>query len=257
MKWATPSFSATLSIADGTLEQAAMMSAYLETPQAVKRRRAFMHALVPLIGEEKSLETVALWEESLGSDQPLLRGIPAFVNLAVQELRISAQPKDLSYALMQSLSMPESELPPDPKPILVNGVPKASPHAVQPGRRASEVVAAKSVEPLSATLGMLLLALVDGVGRADRSAQGYAVDQFTASLSDPAIAADLKSLLTGKSEQLQRRYDEKAASSLVNALYIQIANAAGPVSADRILTQAVTQVESSPAGFRFSPRSLL
>ncbi|MGL4573920.1 MAG: hypothetical protein ACRCV9_03935 [Burkholderiaceae bacterium] len=233
------------------------MSAYLDTPQAIKRRRAFMHALVPLIGKDKSLQTVALWEETLGSDQPLLRGIPAFVNLAVAELEISAQPKDLTYALMQSLGTADSELPPDPKPILANGAVAKPISILGTSRRASDPVAERPVEPLCATLGALLLALVDGVGRADRSAQNYAVDQFITAAGSPAVAADLKNLLSGKSANLQGKYDEKHAAALVNALYIQIANAAGPVSADRILTQAVTLVESSPAGFRVSPRSLL
>jgi hypothetical protein len=233
------------------------MSAYLDTPQAIKRRRAFMHALVPLIGKEKSLQTVALWEETLGSDQPLLRGIPAFVNLAVVELGIPTQPKDLTYALMQSLGTADSELPPDPKPVLASATGAKSASAPGLSRRASDTAADKPVEPLNATLGALLLALVDGVGRADRSAQNYAVDQFIAAASSSAVAADLKNLLNGKAAYLQGKYNENQAAALVNTLYIQIANAAGPVSADRILTQAVTQVEASPAGFRFAPRALL
>ncbi|MFM2398246.1 MAG: hypothetical protein RL341_403 [Pseudomonadota bacterium] len=233
------------------------MSAYLDTPQAIKRRRAFMHALVPLIGKEKSLQTVALWEETLGSDQPLLRGIPAFVNLAVGELEIAAQPKDLAYALMQSLGTADSELPPDPKSILASGAGAKPASPAAQSRRASDAAAGEQVEPINATLGALLLALVDGVGRTDRSAQKYAVDQFISAADSAAIAADLKNLLNGKSSNLQGKYSEKQAASLVNTLYIQIANAAGPVSADRILTQAVTQVEASPAGFRFAPRALL
>jgi hypothetical protein len=246
-----------LCIAGETLELGyKIMSAYLDTPQAIKRRRAFMHALVPLIGNEKSLQAVALWEETLGSDQPLLRGIPTFVNLLVTELNLAAQPKDLSYALMQSLGSAESGLPPDPKPLLAGGgAAKASP-AVG-ARRATDAATSQPAEPLTATLSALLLAIVDGVGRADRSAQRFAVEQFVLAAGSPVIASDIQSLLGGKTECMTGKYDEQKAAELINVLYIQVANAAGPVSADRILTQAVTQVENSPAGFRFSPRTLL
>jgi hypothetical protein len=237
-----------------------MTTAYLDLPQAIRRRRAFMHALVPLLGNDKALNVVALWEESLGSDQPLLRGIPSFAAVAAGELNLAVSPQDLTYALMQSLSVPESALPPDPKPILTSrvdfnvGSSTGEQKVVAP---AAAAPAASAADPMVETLGTLVLAVVDALGRVDRAGQTYAVEQFLKALDKQAVHADFSNLLSGKAPSLRGKYDAKSASALLNNLYVEVATAAGPVSADRILTQAVAIVESSPAGFRYSPRQLL
>jgi hypothetical protein len=232
-----------------------MTTAYLDLPQAVRRRRAFMHALVPLVGKDKALDVVALWEETLGSDQPLLRGIPSFAAVAAGELNLDVSPQDLTFALMQSLSVAESNLPPDPKPILKTRV-DLNVGSTAPEPAAKPPVAA-ALDPLTETLGALVLAVVDALGRADRAGQTYAVEQFLNALGKQATNADFAALLAGKAASLRSKYDVKTANAAINTLYVEVANAVGPVSADRILTQAVSFVEASPAGFRYSPRQLL
>jgi hypothetical protein len=236
-----------------------MPTAYLDLPQAIRRRRAFMHALEPLVGADKALDVVALWEESLGSDQPLLRGIPSFVAIAKSELGLAPSPQDLTFALMQSLSVPEATLPPDPKPLLKDrqsgSTGRTKPQDNNAGRSAS--ANNRAAAPMVDTLSALLVAFVDGLGRTDPAGQTYAVQQFLKSLGKPNVHADFAALLSGRAALLSGEYDAKTASAILNNFYVEVAAAAGPVSADRLLTQAVAVVEASPAGFRFSPRQLL
>jgi hypothetical protein len=71
------------------------------------------------------------------------------------------------------------------------------------------------------------------------------------------VAADVGSLLSGRSTELTLDYGRGLASQVINAFYVPLAELFGPVSADRIVTQAVRSAEASSEARDFAPRDLL
>ncbi len=101
------------------------MAAYLDTPLAIRRRRAFLAALMPMVGRDAALEAIDLWENAFGSEQPPWRGLSQFSTLVIQELSWKIKPEDLTIRLLEHLRLAEHMLPPDPGAMrhgAVNGV---------------------------------------------------------------------------------------------------------------------------------------
>jgi hypothetical protein len=247
------------------------MSAYLDTPQAVRRRRAFLAAMAPAFGQDRALEAINLWEQTFGSDQPLLRGISKFAALAVAELKLPVNAPDLTMMLLEQWQRDESRLPPDPLPQLTGrragtpppgaavAVDRAPPRTVPPtltgtsARRTRHGACAR-------TLGVLLLKLCDHAGQADARAQAALIRAFVtdcAARFSREIGNDLGLLLTGRAAELGMDYPPPLATQIVNALYVPLAEFYGPVSADRIVTQAVRAAQDAPEARDFEPRDLL
>ncbi len=90
------------------------MAAYLDIPSAVRRRRAFLAALTPMVGRSAALEAIDIWENAFGSEQPLWRGVSQFSSLVIQELNWKMKPEDLALRLVDHLQLAEQMLPPDP-----------------------------------------------------------------------------------------------------------------------------------------------
>ncbi len=90
------------------------MAAYLDIPSAVRRRRAFLAALTPMVGRSAALEAIDIWENAFGSEQPLWRGVSQFSSLVIQELNWKIKPEDLALRLVEHLQLAEQMLPPDP-----------------------------------------------------------------------------------------------------------------------------------------------
>lgn len=245
------------------------MSAFLTTPQAVRRRRAFLAAMEPLVGREAALEAITLWENTFGSEQPLLRGISQFASLAVREFGWSISASDLSVRLLDGLQRSEHSLPADPIGLLTGS--SAAAAIVSPAQQAlrrneSTAPSLRSARPvpqsvaLRRTLGTLLLRLCDHAGQADPRSQALLVRSFTriAQAQLPSgLADDVGNLLSGRSIELTLDYSKLLASQVINAFYIPLAEIFGPVSADRIMTQAVRAAEASPEARDYPPRDLL
>lgn len=244
------------------------MSAFLTTPQAIRRRRAFYAAMEPLVGAESALEAINLWENTFGSEQPLLRGIAQFASLAVNELDWKISANDLAIRLLECLQRAEQTLPPDPIALLTGRTPSdESKHpAAQLAPKPAAAPAPRTSRPLPQslalrrTLGVLLLRLCDQAGQADPRSQAALIRNFTrASEAElPAgVAADVSNLLNGRSVELSLDYSRTLASRVINAFYIPLTELFGPVSADRIVTQAVHSAEGSAEARDFAPRDLL
>lgn len=249
------------------------MSAYLDTPQAVRRRRAFLSAMAPAVGHERALEAINLWEQTFGSDQPLLRGISKFAALAVAELKLPLNPPDLTMMLLEHLQRDESRLPADPLPQLTGRRPGTPPPGAATAAGADRAAPRTLPPTLSGTsprrtrhgactrtLGVLLVKLCDHAGQADARAQAALVRAFVtdcATRFSREIGNDLGLLLTGRSAELGMEYPPPLATQIVNAFYVPLAEFYGPVSADRIVTQAVRGAQDAPEARDFEPRDLL
>lgn len=239
------------------------MSAFLETPPAIKRRRAFYGALAPLFGRDVALEAINIWEHAFGSDQPLLRGISQFAALIVIELKLKMNPNDLSVKLLEHLQKDEETLPPDPLPLLTGRArrPAAAP-AGTADAAGDDVRAAETprVGAATHTLSALLVKLCDAAGQADARSQSELVRRFVVGCGKRLgtdAAQDLGALLSGRSAVLSRDYAPTTASTIVNLFYVPLAELYGPISADRILGSAVRAVEQMAEARAFAPRDLL
>lgn len=234
------------------------MAAFLTTPAAVRRRRAFFGALSPLFGREAALEAINIWEHTFGSDQPLLRGISQYATLLIQELGWKISPADLSIILLQHLQQGEDSLPPDPLPQLTGRRSSdPAPRALAAGGTSAPLA---STSPWTQTLSVLLVKLCDSAGHADARMQQALLKQFLnacAAQTSRELAADVAALLSGRSSSLVHDQKKSAAVALVNLFYVSLAELYGPVSADRILTSSVRATEETAEGRILSPRELL
>ncbi|MFN7446385.1 MAG: hypothetical protein ACK5RC_14695 [Curvibacter sp.] len=239
------------------------MTAFLETAPAIRRRRAFYAALVPLVGRDSALEAINIWEHAFGSEQPLLRGISQFAALIVAELKLQISPKDLSIKLLEHLQKDESTLPADPLPLLTGRArrPGAETRLPEPPAVGNTAPAdTPRVSPATHTLSVLLVKLCDAAGQADARSQKALVSQFLAGCGKRfgAVAAqDIAALLSGRSAVLSLDYAPSNASSIINLFYVPLAELYGPISADRILSSAVRAVEQMAEARAFHPRDLL
>jgi hypothetical protein len=107
---------------------------------------------------------------------------------------------------------------------------------------------------------VLLLRLCDHAGQADARSQAALVRSFVAACGGEfsrEIATDIGALLTGRSTELALDYPQPLATRIINTFYVPLAEYYGPVSADRIVTQAVRSAQDAPEAREFSPRDLL
>jgi len=219
------------------------VTAFLETAPAIRRRRAFYAALVPLVGRDSALEAINIWEHAFGSEQPLLRGISQFAALVVVELKLKINPNDLSIKLLEHLQKDESTLPADPLPVLTGrarrpgaGTGTATMFPEPPPAASTAPADTPRVSPATHTLSALLVKLCDAAGQA---------------------AQDIAALLSGRAAVLSRDYAPTNASVIINLFYVPLAELYGPISADRILASAVRAVEQMAEARGFAPRDLL
>jgi hypothetical protein len=243
------------------------VTAFLETAPAIRRRRAFYAALVPLVGRDSALEAINIWEHAFGSEQPLLRGISQFAALVVVELKLKINPNDLSIKLLEHLQKDESTLPADPLPVLTGrarrpgaGTGTATMFPEPPPAASTAPADTPRVSPATHTLSALLVKLCDAAGQADVRSQKDLVSQFIAGCGKRfgAVAAqDIAALLSGRAAVLSRDYEPTNASVIINLFYVPLAELYGPISADRILASAVRAVEQMAEARAFHPRDLL
>jgi hypothetical protein len=243
------------------------VTAFLETAPAIRRRRAFYAALVPLVGRDSALEAINIWEHAFGSEQPLLRGISQFAALVVVELKLKINPNDLSIKLLEHLQKDESTLPADPLPVLTGrarrpgaGTGTATMFPEPPPAASTAPADTPRVSPATHTLSALLVKLCDAAGQADVRSQKELVSQFVAGCGKrfgSAATQDIAALLSGRAAVLSRDYAPTNASVIINLFYVPLAELYGPISADRILASAVRAVEQMAEARAFPPRDLL
>jgi len=243
------------------------VTAFLETPSAIRRRRAFYAALVPLVGRDSALEAINIWEHAFGSEQPLLRGISQFAALVVVELKLKINPNDLSIKLLEHLQKDENTLPADPLPVLTGrarrpgtGIGTATMFPEPPPGASTAPADTPRVSPATHTLSALLVKLCDAAGQADVRSQKELVSQFVAGCGKrfgSAATQDIAALLSGRAAVLSRDYAPTNASVIINLFYVPLAELYGPISADRILASAVRAVEQMAEARGFAPRDLL
>ena len=80
--------------------------AFLETPNAVRRRKVLMHLLTPILGVRKSLDAVVLWEQQFGSNETLLASTVEYSKLLCVHFNIKMNPLIFCNKFIQTLLKP-------------------------------------------------------------------------------------------------------------------------------------------------------
>lgn len=83
-----------------------MTAAFLETPNAIRRRKVLMHLLVPVIEAKGALDAVVLWEKQFGSNETLLASVVEYSKLLCGHVDIKMEPLLFSSKLVQALLKP-------------------------------------------------------------------------------------------------------------------------------------------------------
>lgn len=84
--------------------------AFLETPNAVRRRKVLMHLLTPILGARASLDAVVLWEKQFGSTETLLASVVEFSKLLCAAFNMAMEPLFFSNKFVQALLKPPVDL---------------------------------------------------------------------------------------------------------------------------------------------------
>lgn len=84
--------------------------AFLETPNAVRRRKVLMHLLTPILGVRKSLDAVVLWEQKFGSNEILLVSTVEYSKLLCAHFDIKMEPLLFCNKFIQALLKPTAGL---------------------------------------------------------------------------------------------------------------------------------------------------
>ena len=85
-------------------------NAFLETPNAVRRRKILLAMLTPRIGSRASLDALILWETHFGSNESLLFGAVEYSRLLVQKFDIGCSALMFSNEMVTHLINPPFKL---------------------------------------------------------------------------------------------------------------------------------------------------
>ena len=84
--------------------------AFLETPNAIRRRKVLMHLLVPIVGNKASLEAIVLWEKNFGSNETLLAFAVEYSKLLASVMDIKMEPVVFAGKVIKALLKPPDNL---------------------------------------------------------------------------------------------------------------------------------------------------
>jgi hypothetical protein len=85
-------------------------NAFLETPNAIRRRKVLMYLLTPVVGTRSSLDAVVLWEKQFGSTETLLAFVVEYSKLLFSKLDIEMDALLFSSKFIQALLKPPEAL---------------------------------------------------------------------------------------------------------------------------------------------------
>lgn len=84
--------------------------AFLETPNAIRRRKVLMHLLTPVLGVRRSLNAVVLWERTFGSNETLLASTVEYSKRLCSQFDIKMEPLMFCNKFIQTLLKPPASL---------------------------------------------------------------------------------------------------------------------------------------------------
>lgn len=270
-----------------------MYSLLPDTPETLKRRRAMLLGLRSLFNTEQSLIALCIWERDFADTASAFIGVHTYAKNICSHFGRSDLRRELHAALLDALFQNDDKLPPDPTPAMrqiaanifatlpteaTSAQAAIQSHTQMPvhERRAhvrspAPTAAAPPAPPpqpkivapaLNTTLCLLLKHLLAGLSEADPRAPHACVSALE-NLIHPirlpsSTSIDLMSFMKHPDEQtILSQINVAQAAHVVHVLYVWMAEAVGPEMADKLLAQAIGQVEHEPQAKGFGVRQLL
>ncbi|ACL71310.1 conserved hypothetical protein [Thioalkalivibrio sulfidiphilus HL-EbGr7] len=209
-----------------------------------RRRRAIYTGLCSLMDEAAAREGLGLWEREF-SDKPVY-ALHDFLARICRQAGQEARRGELHRALVRALSLDEADLAPDPGPSDRGAVPAAS---------ASPPPPAGAMTVFESMYGTIMEGLVQ---RQVETGVRVRVLQRLVGLGLPAgLRGQVTDWITGEASQLPQAVGLEGLRGLLHLTYVAACEEVGPVSADRLLAEAVRVTEKLGEAEVFSPRALL
>jgi hypothetical protein len=221
-------------------------------------RRAVYSALSAVCSERSLLEQAFFFWEEHYSQQGAFR-VSQYIDALMQHIGLNqAQRRELSVALYAAMGKPDQALAVVPAVLRRNQA--AASTAAPPAVQAAHAARPRPQSAAATVLGELLAQLVDGATRARKLEDLLEILNFAGfELSPGSTRAAAQWLVSGLRDA--RSFAAQVAAGdrrcVVNAVYMALCEAVGPVDADRILGQATQRAEHLPEAIQFSPRELL
>jgi hypothetical protein len=209
-----------------------------------RRRRAIYTGLCTLMDEATARQGLGLWEREF-SAKPVY-ALHDFLARICRETGLETRRGELHRALVRALSLDEADLAPDPGPSSPGEVPVAG---------ASSPLPSGAMGVFESMYGTLMEGLVQ---RQVETGVRVRVMQRLVSLGLPAgQRGQVTDWVTGDAAHLPESMDLEGLRGLLHLTYVAACEEVGPVSADRLLAEAVRVTEKMDEAEVFSPRALL
>ena len=207
------------------------------------RRRAIYHGLCSLLPKQYALAAVKVWQTEF-SDKPVYALQPYITRLS-DEFNVEAPRNLIQRTLINALSTDVSQLPEDPlsredieKPYLIASADTVSVFS----SLLSSFLRIADIHDQTVALN-IRNELNQGIRELHIPSRYF--DQLASMLLEP----EKNTLIEGLTiEQMKE---------ILHLVYVQLCRYSGPVTTDRMLSEAVKITEKMPEASNFSPRSFL
>jgi hypothetical protein len=180
------------------------------------------------IGPSGVIEAIDFWNAHFAGTQDKQKHVRPFAQAFTEFIGKPEQRTSFALHIIAAMHTKPEALPADPQ------------LAGLPSRKQTETVS--TLPPLDASLQAVIAALKQGVVSYSSDSELRARFDQVASSNLPRTRAGVKSA---------------EATQIINVIYISLAEKIGPVGADRLLSQAIKDVEATATWRAYSPRLFL
>lgn len=231
--------------------------------EASRRRRAIFKALQPYMSQTQLLEALWMWEWDYASGAAF--ELAQYLRAVCLTADLKTQQSEIRRSLIRQMSLPLTELGPDPWPLMRNyaqSMKMEKDHtASAPVSGSTESSAARpESSPGTEVLLFVITHVLDSMLQKNPvycTRVRHWVAGHLVSIVPVAYANEYSEWLINQTEPPTAELAPDTMSRVVNLLYICGCEYFGPVRVDKMLYLAVSAAEALPVANRFNPRDLL
>ena len=231
--------------------------------EASRRRRAIFKALQPYMSQTQLLEALWMWEWDYANGAAF--ELAHYLRAVCLTTDLKAKQSEIRRSLIRQMSLPLTELGPDPWPLMRNYAQSmkmekeqtaAAPVSVSTGSSGARPESSPGTEVLVFVVTHVLDAMLQKnpvyCARVRNWVAGHLV-----SVVPVAYANEYSEWLINQTAPPAAELAPDTMSRVVNLLYICGCEYFGPVQVDKMLHLAISAAEALPVATRFNPRDLL
>lgn len=227
-----------------------------------QRRKAICKGLSQYLTGDDLLNAMCIWQQEY-SHLPKF-AITNFVRRVTEHTEYAKERAAIHLSLTSSLMLSENNLGPDPLPemrsYLGKRVGAAEAEAIL-GRNNTNASASgpqtDSAVAFELLLGGFLQKIANSNSSAEKQVRLALLHKVTGMNIEPESQAALMSWLQRENRHIDVSPAPVQMQEILHESYVATCQQLGPVKTDQLLTEALTVVETSEAGRRFSPREFL